>query len=43
MGKVSKMSHEEFKELTARTKVLIRTGKLTPYSNVILVLGVFPE
>jgi D-ribose pyranase len=41
--KVSKMSHEEFKELTARTKVVIRTGEFTPYSNVILVSGAFPE
>ena len=41
--KVSKVSHKEFKELTAQTKVVIRTGEFTPYSNVILVSGAFPE
>ena len=30
------VSHEKFKELTQNTKAIIRTGEMTPYSNVIL-------
>lgn len=30
------ISHEEFKELTKDCKVVIRTGEMTPYANVIL-------
>lgn len=30
------VSHEQFKELTALTKAVIRTGEKTPYSNIIL-------
>lgn len=30
------VTHEKFKELTANTKVIIRTGEMTPYSNIIL-------
>lgn len=30
------VSHEDFKGLTADTKVIIRTGEMTPYSNIIL-------
>ncbi len=33
------VSHEEFKKLTSRAKVIIRTGEATPYANVILVCG----
>lgn len=41
--KMLKVSHKEFKELVAGTKVVIRTGEFTSYSNVILVSGTFPE
>lgn len=34
------VSHEQFKELTANAKVIIRTGETTPYANVILQSGV---
>lgn len=34
------LSHEEFKEQTKKSKVIIRTGEATPYSNVILQAGV---
>lgn len=33
-------SHEDFKRLTARAKLVVRTGEATPYSNVILRCGV---
>ena len=32
--------HERFKQLTAKAKVIIRTGEATPYANVILQSGV---
>ena len=32
--------HEQFKQLTAKAKVIIRTGEATPYANVILQSGV---
>lgn len=35
-GAIDFVSHEHFKELTANTKVIIRTGEMTPYSNIIL-------
>lgn len=35
-----KVSHDQFKELLPRAKVIIRTGECTPYSNVILTGGV---
>lgn len=31
--------HVEFKELSAKSKVIIRTGEATPYANVILQSG----
>ncbi len=31
--------HIEFKQRTAESKAIIRTGEFTPYSNVILVAG----
>ncbi|QCR32252.1 D-ribose pyranase [Lysinibacillus sp. SGAir0095] len=34
------VTHEEFKELTKETKLIIRTGETTPYANVILQCGV---
>lgn len=30
------VSHEAFKELTKNAKAIIRTGEMTPYSNIIL-------
>lgn len=33
---VAYVSHEEFKRQTGRSKVVIRTGEATPYSNIIL-------
>lgn len=30
------VSHEAFKELTQNAKAIIRTGEMTPYSNIIL-------
>ncbi|MGX7418374.1 D-ribose pyranase [Carnobacterium gallinarum] len=34
------VSHEEFKKQMAHSKVVIRTGEATPFSNVILQAGV---
>lgn len=32
--------HEEFKQLTAQARFVVRTGETTPYSNVIVRCGV---
>jgi D-ribose pyranase len=32
--------HTQFKQLTAASRVVVRTGEFTPYANVILVSGV---
>lgn len=37
---IEMVSHEQFKQLTANAKVIIRTGETTPYANVILQSGV---
>jgi D-ribose pyranase len=37
---VESVPHEEFKERTAGSRAVIRTGEFTPYANVILVSGV---
>ncbi len=34
------VSHEAFKQMSAKAKVIIRTGEVTPYANVILQAGV---
>lgn len=34
------VSHEEFKQLTASARAVVRTGECTPYANVVLVAGV---
>ena len=34
------IAHEEFKEMAAKEKAVIRTGETTPYANIILVAGV---
>ncbi|MDQ0160498.1 D-ribose pyranase [Alkalibacillus salilacus] len=39
-GEVDYVSHERFKELTQDAKVVIRTGEVTPFANVILRAGV---
>ncbi len=37
---VKRVPHEEFKELTRSSEVIVRTGECTPYANVILKSGV---
>ncbi|MDC8758395.1 D-ribose pyranase [Janthinobacterium fluminis] len=32
--------HEQFKQLTAKARAIVRTGQFTPYANIILVAGV---
>ena len=34
------VAHSEFKQLTAHSKAVVRSGEFTPYANVILVAGV---
>ena len=36
---VTRVPHEEFKELTRSSEVIVRTGECTPYANVILKSG----
>jgi len=37
---IESIPHEKLKELSQKTKAIIRTGEFTPYANVILVSGV---
>lgn len=37
---VTYVPHEEFKKLTEKANVIIRTGETSPYANIILVAGV---
>ncbi|AOZ91048.1 D-ribose pyranase [Paenibacillus crassostreae] len=37
---IEKLSHEQFKLLTHKAKVIIRTGEASPYANCILQAGV---
>ncbi|MDA0150148.1 D-ribose pyranase [Vibrio sp. LaRot3] len=37
---ISYISHEQFKQRTAQSKAVIRTGECTPYANVIFQSGV---
>lgn len=37
---ISGVSHNDFKQLTHRSKVIIRTGEATPFANVVLQSGV---
>lgn len=37
---ISKVAHQEFKELTRKAVAVIRTGEFTPYANIILKSGV---
>ena len=38
--KVTYVSHEKLKELTKKSRAVVRTGETTSYANVILVSGV---
>ncbi|MDF0731678.1 D-ribose pyranase [Pseudomonas entomophila] len=40
LGERQRLHHNEFKELTRRAKVVVRTGECKPYSNIALVAGV---
>lgn len=40
IAQIAELSHEDFKEMTAHSKVIIRTGEATPYANIILQSGV---
>jgi D-ribose pyranase len=37
---VEYVSHDTFKEMTARARAVVRTGEFTPYANIILRAGV---
>jgi D-ribose pyranase len=37
---VEYVSHENFKEMTALARAVVRTGEFTPYANIILRAGV---
>lgn len=37
---ISRVNHEEFKEMTKKAVAVIRTGECTPYANIILRSGV---
>ena len=38
--RINYVTHKEFKNLTKNARVVIRTGEVTPYSNIILHAGV---
>ncbi len=37
---IETIPHEDFKELTAEARAIVRTGEFTPYANIILNAGV---
>lgn len=37
---VTYVSHEQFKKMSSEAKVIIRTGEITPYANIMLQSGV---
>jgi len=39
-GSASLVTHDEFKRLSSKSRLLIRTGEASPYANVILHCGV---
>jgi len=39
-GIASLVTHDEFKRLSSKSRLLIRTGEASPYANVILHCGV---
>lgn len=40
LSSVKELPHEQFKQLTRSSKIIIRTGEATPYANIILQSGV---
>lgn len=40
MEPVTYVTHEQFKQMSSEAKVIIRTGEITPYANIILQSGV---
>ncbi|RDI27194.1 D-ribose pyranase [Pseudacidovorax intermedius] len=34
------VSHEEFKQRSAKARAIVRTGECTPYANILLIAGV---
>jgi D-ribose pyranase len=40
LKEVEYIPHEEFKQLTASAKLIVRTGEATPYANIALRSGV---
>lgn len=40
LGARERLPHNEFKALSARAKVIVRTGECKPYSNIALIAGV---
>lgn len=38
--KVEYLPHEKFKQLSGKSRAIVRTGECTPYANIILVSGV---
>jgi len=39
-ARMERLSHDQFKALSARARAVVRTGECTPYANVIIVGGV---
>ena len=39
-GGTERVAHEQFKQLTAGARLLVRTGEASPYANVVLRCGV---
>lgn len=39
-GSTERVTHAQLKERAGRSRVVVRTGETTPYTNVILVAGV---
>ncbi|AMQ07639.1 MULTISPECIES: D-ribose pyranase [Sporosarcina] len=37
---ITKLAHEDLKQLTHKSKVIIRTGEATPFANIVLQSGV---
>ncbi len=37
---MTRVSHAEFKRMSARARAVVRTGECTPYANVVLTSGV---
>lgn len=40
VGPVTYVSHEKFKQMSREAKVIIRTGEMTPFANIMLQSGV---